>query len=185
MAALAAFAAHADFSQDSCRRGVISEMTCKNSVHSKRLESIFHHRPGSFGGIALSPIRDTNPVAKFGATMVGFDPKSHASAQRVALTQDNAQPQATAIQEFLLRAGDKVLSVGLGIRMWNAQRGRRHFAGADQWHEHWNIRGCVEPQRQPLSLPRGEEHSSTLTCRQISQKLDEDFWRHMESVAEP
>src|ERR1700693_1648028 len=112
MAALAAFVAHADFSQDSCRGGVISEMTCKNSVHSKRLESIFHHRPGSFGGIALSPIRDTNPVAKFGATMVGFDPQSHAAAQRGTLTHDNAQPQATAVQELLLRAAHKVLSVG-------------------------------------------------------------------------
>src|SRR6202140_464889 len=132
MAPLAAFATHADFSQDSCRRGVVSEMASEDSVQLKSLESILNHNPGCFRGIALPPIRDTNPVAQFGATMVGFDPKSHAAAQRVALTQDNAQPQATAIQEFLLRAGDKVLSVGLSVGMRNAQRGRRHFARADK-----------------------------------------------------
>jgi hypothetical protein len=156
MGALAAFVAHADFFQDSCRRNVVSEMACENSVQLKRSESILHQRPGCFRGIAFPPMRDTDPVTKFGATMVGFDPKSHAAAQRVTLTQHDAEAQATAAQEFLLRVGDKVLSVGFGVRMWNAQRGRRHFARADKRHERWNVRGRVEAQRQPLSLQWSE-----------------------------
>ncbi len=163
MAALAAFVAHADFYQDSCRGKVVNEMARENPVQLKSLESILHHRPGRFRGIASPPMRDTNPVAKFGATMVGFDPKSHAAAQRITLTQDNAQAQAAAARELLLRAGDKVLSVGLGVGMRNPQRGRRHFARADEWHERWNIRARVEAQRQPLSLQWGEFHRSTLT----------------------
>src|SRR5216683_3551839 len=116
MSAQASFVAHADLSQDSCRRGVVNEMTSENPVQLRSLESIFHQRPGCFGGIAFPPVRDTNPVAEFSATMVGFDPKSHAAAQRVTLTQNNAQAQATAAREILLRAGDKVPSVGLGIK---------------------------------------------------------------------
>jgi hypothetical protein len=108
--------------------------------------------------ISPSPIRDTYPVAQFGAMMFGFDPKSHAAAERVTLTHNNAQPQATAVQEFLLRARDKVLGVGLGVRMRNAQRGSRHFARADEWHKRWNIRARVEAQRQPLSLQGSEDH---------------------------
>ncbi len=155
---LAAFVAHTDFSQDSCRRKVVSEMARKNPVQSKSLESIFHHRSGRFRGIAPPPMRHPDPVAEFGATMIGFDSQSHTAAQRATLTQHNAQAQATAVQEFLLRAGDKVLSVGLGVGMRNAQRGRRHFAGADEWHKRWNIRASVEAQRQPLSLQRSEVH---------------------------
>ena len=167
MAALAAFVPHADFSQDSCRPKVVSEMARENPVQSKSLESIFHNRSGRFRGIALSPIRDIDPIPKFGATMVGFGPKSHPAAQRVTLTHDNAQPQAAAVQEFLLHARHKVLSVRLGVRMRNAQCGRRHFAGADKWHERWNIRRRVEAQRQPLSLQWGKFHRSTLTCTPI------------------
>src|SRR5271165_573527 len=45
--------------------------------------------------------------------------------------------------------------------MRNPQRGRRHLAGADEWHERWNIRKRVNAQRQPLSLQRGEGHLSS------------------------
>ena len=133
MAALAAFVAHADVYQDSCRGKVVNEMARENPVQLKSLESILHHRPGRFRGIASPPIRDTNPVAKFGTTMVGFDPKSHAAAQRITLTQDNAQAQAAAARELLLRAGDKVLSVGLsvgcGIRSVVAATSRAPMSG--------------------------------------------------------
>src|SRR5260370_33045459 len=90
--------------------------------------------------------------------MVVFDRKPEPAAERVPLTHKNAQAQAAAVREFLLRAGDKVLSVGLGVGMRNAKRGRRHFAGADEWHKRWNIRASVEAQRQPLSLQRSEVH---------------------------
>src|SRR6202521_3758639 len=64
MAALASFMPHADFSQDSCRGKVVSEMARENPVQLKSLESILHHRPGRFRGIASPPMRDTNPEAK-------------------------------------------------------------------------------------------------------------------------
>ena len=95
--------------------------------------------------------------------MVGFDPQSHAAAQRVTRAQHNAQAQAAAAREILLRGSDEVPSVGLGVGMRNAQRGRRHFASADKRDERWNIGERVGAQRQPFGLQRGEQHLFTVT----------------------
>src|ERR1700675_4836943 len=53
MAAPSSFVAHADFSQHSCRRGVVHEMASENPMQSKHLEPIVHHGRGCLRGIAF------------------------------------------------------------------------------------------------------------------------------------
>src|SRR5260370_32127526 len=74
-------------------------------------ESRIHIAPSPWRGIASPPMRDTNPVAKCGTTMVGFDPKSHTAAHRITLTQANSQAQAPAARELLLPPAANVLTL--------------------------------------------------------------------------
>src|SRR5258708_37831911 len=100
MSALSPFVPHTDFSQDFRRRGVVNKMARKNPMQPKRLDPTFQQGSSRFHCIAFPPKRDTDPVPKFGATMVRFDAQSHAAAQRSPLTNDNAQSQAATVQEF-------------------------------------------------------------------------------------
>src|SRR5208337_856990 len=161
MSAQAAFVAHADFSQDSARCRVVSKMAGENSMQPQSSESIIHHDPRRFCGIAISPIGHADPVPKFGATMLGLDHEPYAAAKRFTLAQDDPESQALTVRQVLPRTDDKVPSVFLGVGMRNAQRSRRHFTSADKWHEPWNIRDFVSPQRQPLGLQRNEYHGAT------------------------
>src|SRR5258708_30972075 len=96
MSALSTFVPHTDFSQDFRRRGVVNKMARKNPMQPKRLEPTFQHGSSRFHCIAFPPIRDTDPVPKFRATMVRVDAQSHPAAQRSTLTDDNDQSQAAS-----------------------------------------------------------------------------------------
>src|SRR5215469_7023278 len=118
MFALAAFVAHAQLAQNVSRRRIVLEMRGKDAVQAEIAESEAQHFAPGLGGVTLSPIRDSQPIAEFGVLVMSIDAQADAADLPPVAAQGNGQPDLVGI----LRYDQKPARILVAVGIRNAQR---------------------------------------------------------------
>lgn len=108
-------------------------MSGKNAVQLDLLEPMPHRGLRRLGRIAVSPVRKTEPIAKFGAVMCRVAVESHPADQCAS-----AQPDSHSQLIFPGNAGEKLPRVLFFVRVRNAWRVRSYFSWTDERDEFRN-----------------------------------------------
>ncbi len=86
----------------------------------ERIKSVGENRGGRFSSVAMAPVWNANPVAKFRVVMRGLNTKAYATTQVRRVTKGDRKTNAEPKIRVRLAAGDEVHRILLAVGMRNS-----------------------------------------------------------------